>query len=72
MYYYGTKKSSKNEGETSGADTTTPQNPFAPNIKPSDIIEKSTKTSGDWLTRGIDKKTKEKENPDGSKKEKNE
>jgi hypothetical protein len=32
------------------------KNPFIPSVKPSDIIEKSTKISGDWLTRDIKKR----------------
>ena len=35
------------------------KNPAAPSIRPSDIIEKSVKTSGDWLTRDIEKKLSE-------------
>ena len=32
-----------------------------PSIKPTDIIEKSTKTSGDWLTRDLERNLEKRE-----------
>lgn len=57
MYFYNKQNNTNTKKDSEK------QNPFAPSVKPTDIIEKSTKTSGDWLTKDIVRKnnTPEKE-----------
>jgi len=64
MYLY---KQKQNKKSSKGDNDTSQQNPFSPSIKPSDIIEKSQATSGNWLTGNNDKRTDKNNRPESSK-----